>query len=74
MSEAVREEVEARYSRSTAALAEDLRPLMELVDSEMNALGAQLHNLRRALNRVYRRNPYLSQMGTAATQRFMALQ
>ncbi|KAK7094147.1 hypothetical protein V1264_007812 [Littorina saxatilis] len=74
VSEAVREEVEARYSRSTAALAEDLRPLMELVDSEMNALGAQLHNLRRALNRVYRRNPYLSQMGTAATQRFMALQ
>ena len=73
VSDAVREELSARYSRSAAALAEDLTPLMELLENEMNAVSAQLNSLRRQLHRFYRRNPYLKEMGTAASERFLAM-
>merc|ERR1719295_1718517 len=39
VSAAVRTELTERYARSTESLAEDLRPTMELLDAEIQALG-----------------------------------
>jgi len=62
----VRQEVTERYARSTASLAEDLRPTMELLDEEIQALGDafqhQINNLRRKLARAYRNSPYTKEM------------
>ena len=74
MSQAVRDELSARYARSTAALAEDLTPLMQLLDEEMTSLASQLRAAQRQLNRFYRRNPYIQEMGSAVTERLMAMQ
>jgi len=66
LNQAVRQEVTERYARSTASLAEDLRPTMELLDAEIQALGDafqhQINNLRRKLARAYRNSPYMQQM------------
>ncbi|XP_076436385.1 uncharacterized protein LOC143275928 [Babylonia areolata] len=74
VSDAVREELAARYSRSAAALAEDLTPLVDLLHSEMNEVASQLQTLRRQLNRFYRRHPFLQNMGSAVSDRYLALQ
>ena len=74
VSDAVRDELSARYARSAQALAEDLTPLMQLLDDEMTTLSTQLSTVRRQLHRFYRRNPYMQEMGTAVTERFLAVQ
>ncbi|XP_076472801.1 uncharacterized protein LOC143302134 isoform X1 [Babylonia areolata] len=74
VNDAVRDELAARYSRSAAALAEDLTPLMDLLNNEMDELASQLQTLRRQLNRFYRRHPFLKSMGSAVSDRYLALQ
>ena len=74
VSDAVRDELSARYTRSAEALVEDLTPLMQLVDNEMALVSSQLNAVRRQLNRFYRRNPYVQEMGTAVTEQFLAMQ
>ncbi|KAL8574776.1 hypothetical protein ACOMHN_035319 [Nucella lapillus] len=73
VNEAVREELAARYSRSAAAVAQDLAPWMDLVHTEMQEVASQLQTLRRQLTRVYRRHPMLQDMGSAAALRYREL-
>merc|ERR1719204_2118753 len=69
VSNAVRTELTERYARSTESLAEDLRPAMELLDAEIQALGdafgQQINSIRRKLARAYRASPYMQHMGDA---------
>merc|ERR1719300_326597 len=68
-SKALKQEVTERYARSTESLAEDLRPAMELLDAEIQALGdafgQQINSIRRKLARAYRTSPYKEQMEDA---------
>jgi len=74
VSDAVREELAARYALSAVSMSQDLAPLMELVEQELNDVTGHLHNMQRQLARLYRRNPALQQMGSAATEKFQKLQ
>ena len=73
MNQAVREELTARYARCTAVVAEELRPGLELLQQEMAALGQPLVALQRQLTRLYRRHPALRSVGSAVSQRYVAL-
>ncbi|KAK7501815.1 hypothetical protein BaRGS_00006901, partial [Batillaria attramentaria] len=75
VTDAIGEEIGQRYARTASALADDLTPLINLVDGELTAIGQELTRLRRQLNRAYRRNDfYMQDMGDNVAEYYNVVQ
>ena len=55
-SNTVGQELSDKYAAITEELLSELSPLLDLVESELSRLGAQMDRARRRLTRMYRTN------------------